>query len=669
MPARESTAPPSSAPRYDLVFTGNLRPGTDARRARLRLTAFFRLSDPAAVEPFFGSGAVTLRRALPEAEAQQLCARLAAGGLECHLMMAQPESEPEPEPRPLESASPPNRFQIRSDMPSADNADAESLQLHFLATAVGTTLAGLLLAVALLTWLFQWSPAAPVTGPENLAAAADGTLYILAGDRLLVHDRAGSSTATYSAADLGFQAMHALLSIRGNRPILSARAMDDTADARRPWECSMDSDAGRPACETLTTESVTVASLAASRLTSTQFAINDAPELLRIASGKINQRSPLPANNAPLRVINHRGLLLINNSEGPGIGVYRPDAAAFGQQLDEILLLHPEAIARSQHRVLDFALTASGNWALLTDGTDADLYRFDEDWAPEAAIALPSLPASARMATWRDRLLVYAPDRLEVERVSPDGRLEAPLLSESLASLAAVTRADVSRTRLGFIVGLLVLAVATLCGGLLTWMSFHRRSTRDTPPAAPAFQLEPRLPQFRWLPPDVNRAAATQKWSLACLALAPAFCLAVAAGMAALAALCLPAFLFSLAARYYLALPAPQIGIDGDRVALVDHRGVYQTGTADSFHTCGPFVFRGGVIGCTHLPGIPGLEVPLRKKRARLSHNPLQAGMPGHPASVLEKLLQSRHPLLVPALAIPLGLIIVALWLTLPPAT
>jgi len=628
------------------------------------------------VEPFFGNAAVTLRRALPKAEAQQLCERLAAGGLECHLL-AQPEPEPEPEPEPkpeqaielLESAPPPNRFQIRSDTPSVAGTDAASLQLRFMATALGTALAGLLLAVALLTRFFLWSPSSPVTGPDNLASAADGALYMLAGGRLLVHDRAGSSTASYSATDLGFQTIPALLSVRGNKPILSASVLDDPATSVRPWECAIGDDAQTPACKALTAEPVAVETLAASRLTATLFAINDARELLRLASGTIDRRMPLPTNNDSVRVINHRGLLLINNSDGPAIGVYRPDAAAFGQQLDEILLLHPGAIAREQNRVVDFALTATGNWALLTNGTDTHLYRFDENWAPAAEVALSSLPTSSRMTRWRDRLLVYAPDRVQVQRVSPDGRLEAPLLSDSLISLAASTRADASRMQFGYRIGLLMLLTLTLCGGLLTWMNCHRRSAGQAPPAPPDFLLEPRLPQFCWLVPDADRATAKQTWSLACLGLGIALCLAIGADVTALAALCLPALLFSLAARHYLSFPAPQVGIDGDHVALVDHRGVYQTGTAGSFHICGPFLFRGGVIVCTHLPGIPGFKLALGKNRARVRSNLSRVGLHGHPASVLERLVQSRHPVLLPALALPAGLIIVALWLMLPAAT
>ena len=529
-----------------------------------------------------------------------------------------------------------------------------------------TSLAGLALTAALLTRLFLWSPAAPVTGPEHVASAADGRLFILAGDTLLVHDRAGSSSAQYSAADLGLQAVNALLAIRDNEPVLSARFAGENVAVSRPWQCSLTADPDAPMCSALTGEPLPVESLATSGLTNTLFAINDTYELLRIVSGTVNHRVQLTANNAFMRVVSHRGLLLVNNSEGPGIGIYRPDASAFGQQLDEILLLHPEAIARGQNQVIDFALAASGNWALLSDGMEAGLYRFDENWAPAAAVALSYLPASTRITAWRDRLLVYTPERLQVERVSADGRLEAPLLSDSLAKLAQTSHAHAARTRSGFSAFLLLLVVLTLCGGLLTWMYFHRRVPKQYPYAAPGFLLERRLQQLRWLRPDAERANARQRWSLACTAVAFAFCLSIATGQTALIFICVPMLLLCLATRYHLGRPLPQIGIDDDHLALVDHRGVYQTGTVDSFQTFGPFVFRGGVIACTHLPGVPGLERPTSVKCTDMIKNPVAKTLPGPPATVVELLLGSRHPVLLPALAIPVGLLIVTVWLILP---
>ncbi|MEQ8515310.1 MAG: hypothetical protein RIC38_06880, partial [Chromatocurvus sp.] len=632
-----------------------------------------RLTDPAAVEPFFLGGAVTLRRALPQQEARDLCDRLIAGGLDCHLVATfepAPELKSEP-PGSVASAPPPNRFQIRSDPPSPEACDDDSQQLRFLATAVGTGLAGIALLAAVLVRLLWWSPTSPVDGPQGIAAAADGTLYMLAGNWLLVHNRAGSSSARYSAGDLGLRAIDQLLHVRDGMPVLSATAAGADPAVRRLWQCSLTAPGDAPACTALTDEPLAVDSLAASGLTDTLFAITADSALVRIATGRLQERAQLAEINPSLRLVNHRGLLLLNNSEGPGLGVYRPDAGAFGEQLDEILLLHPEAIARKQNRVSDFAHTATARWALLSSDSATGLYGFDDSWAPAQAVMLPAIPAPQRLATWRDRLLVYTPESLRIERINAQGSIEAPLLSDSLDSLARSTRVRGARDRVLFIVSLLALSAAVTIGAVLTWISLYRRTLQRQRSLAPAFLLEHRLRQLQWRLTDPRRITFRHYWTLAASALAILVCASTLTGLTALAAVSLPLLLLTLAARYWLSLPALQIGSGDTDLALVDHRGVYQTGPADTFQVWGPFILRGGVIGCLGLPGIPELAMggaPARSPPATSIHA-LGACQKGHPATVLDLIVQSRHPLLFLALAIPTGLVLFTVWRAIPAAT
>lgn len=641
------------------MFSGNLLPGTDAWQARLRLTAFFRLTDPAAVESFFLGSTVTLRRALPQAEAEALRDRLIAGGLDCRLIARFEPGIGEA------SAPPPNLFQIRRDPHAPEQLDADTLQLRFLATAVGTGLAGLALAAALLARLIWWSPSSPVSGPTGISAAEDGTLYLLAGNRLLVHNRAGSSTAEFSAADLGLQAIDQLLQVREGRPILSATAEDDPS-ALRPWLCSLTAAeaADSAACEALTSAPLALDSLTTSALTDTLFAITEDRALVRIEAGEAADRVPLPAINPSLRLINHRGLLLLNNSEGPGLAVHRPDATTFGQQLDEILLLHPQALAREQNRISDFAVTAGARWALLSSDSTTGLYRFEDSWAPAEAVALPGSPVPQRLATWRDRLLVYSPNSLRIDRINGQGRIEAPLLSDSLDALAASSRARSARDRALFTLGLTGLGVATAIGAFFTWIALHGRSRQPRRGLAPAFMLEHRLRQLHWLSPDPGRAAARRGWALAATAAALLTAVALVTGQANLAAVSLPMLFLALGALHCLSLPVVQVGCSPTDLALVDHRGIYQTGPRDSFQVLGPFILRGGVIGCLGLPGLPGLHCADAADGQRAGAGPPLPGTcpTAHPASVVDLLLRSRHPLLLPALAIPAGLLVFSIW-------
>lgn len=642
---------------FDLVFSGNLLPGTDARQARLRLTAFFRLADPAAVEAFFQGSAVTLRRSLPHAEAQTLCERLVAGGLDCHVAAA-----PEPETTDsVASAPPPNRFQIHSDRPGLEAGGDDALHLRFLAAAIMTSVLGIALAAAVLARLLWWPATPPVTGPQDIVAAKDGTLIMLAGNRLLVHNRAGSSTAQYSAGELGLQAIDRLFLVHDGMPVVSASDAGSDRAVRRPWLCSLTA-AEAPACTPLSDRPLAVDSLAASTLTDTFFAITADSVLLRIAGGRVQERVAVPYTTRSPRLINHRGLLLLNRSEGPGLGVHRPDAAAFGEQLDEILLLHPEAIARRQNLIMDFVHNAGAAWALLTGDGATGLYRFDADWAPAQALTLPPIPEPRRLAAWRDRLLVYTPESQWIGRFNPGGRIEAPLVSDSLSALAASTRSRVAREQALFTLVVLVLAIAVAIGTTLVWITRQKRLLPQRSSPMPAFLLEHRLQQLRWLPADPARVPWRQRWMLAAIASALLLCASVIADAAALSAVAAPLLLFALSARYSLGIRAVQIGVGESDLALVDHRGVYQTGPASDFQVLGPFVFRGGVIGCIGLPGLPGLAIGHSNTGLRTNRQCLARCAHGRPASVVELLLHSRHPLVTMALSIPAAMVVLAVW-------
>lgn len=616
------------------------------------------------MEPFFRGGKVTLRRALPRSEASELCERLIAGGLDCHLVQrGTPEPAPEAQPglAAAETAPPPNLFQIRSDLPSRDTS-ADVSQLRFLATALATGLAGIALLAAVLARTFWWTPTHPVSGPESIVAAADGTLFMLAGNRLLVHNRAGSDIATISAGELGLESIGRLLHASDGGLVLSGTASDAAPSALRPWRCALGDAAIDVSCTPLTSGPLALESAAASRLGDALFAVTAAHELVRVGAGEVRARMPLPQGKATPRLVNHRGLLLVNTSEGPGLGIYRPDAGAFGEQVDEVLLMHPGAIAREQDLVRDFAVTADLRWALMAGNGTVGLYAFDATWAPAEAASLPMASAPEHLATWRDRLLLYTPAALKVERVSPAGRVEAPLLSDSLKALAESTQTRALQERVLFSLCLLALGIAVALGSVLTWVAWHARADVANRSAAPGFLLEHHLQRLHWIPADPDRDAARRRWILAATATGAAGLAAVLAGLPALSALCLPLLFLALAAIHYLRTPLPRVGLRGSDLALVDHRGVYQTGAAQSFHTRGPFILRGGVIVCTGLPGLPGLRgASLSGPGTSPAHaDAAEDDADPHPARVLGLLLQTRHPLVALILAIPAGAVAAA---------
>ena len=440
---------------------------------------------------------------------------------------------------------------------------------------------------------------------------------------------------------------------------LSAAQAGDQPVPRRPWRCTLEAASGTGKCAPLTAQALAVESLAASGLSDALFAVTVDWQLLRISDGAARERAILADSTVSPRLINHRGLLIVNSGTGPGLGVYRPDTAAFGQQLDKILLLHPEAVAREQQRVVDFALTAETGWALMAGDSTAGLYAFDATWAPSRAVDLPRGFVPAHLAIWRDRLLVYTPDALPVQRVRPDGQVEAPLVSDSLDALAARKRLESARGRRVFALALLALGIAVAAGAVLTWMHWHLRASPPDLAAQPAFLLEHRLQRLYWRPCDPRRRAAGSRWAMAAAA---AFAMLLASAFLrqmTLAYVALPLLFLTLAALRYLRTPTPQIGLGGGDLALVDHRGVYQTGECGSFKRCGPFILRGGVLGCVGLPGLPGRSGPFADSGGASPLKNTGVWKHCHPARVLYLLLQSRHPVIALALAVPAGLVTV----------
>ncbi len=83
---------PEPDQRYNLVFAGQLLPGTDPERARRTLAGFFGLKNTDAVDGFFRGQAVPLRRNLTRVDALRLYKQLRAVGLICEVPKAEKET-------------------------------------------------------------------------------------------------------------------------------------------------------------------------------------------------------------------------------------------------------------------------------------------------------------------------------------------------------------------------------------------------------------------------------------------------------------------------------------------------------------------------------------------------------------------------------------------------
>lgn len=99
-----------SAERFDVVFSGELRPGTEPEQARANLARLYR-TEPAKVAPLFDGRTVTLKKDVDEATGRQYVEALARAGLVAMLAeVIEAVAPPAPEQRqpaaPVPAASP-----------------------------------------------------------------------------------------------------------------------------------------------------------------------------------------------------------------------------------------------------------------------------------------------------------------------------------------------------------------------------------------------------------------------------------------------------------------------------------------------------------------------------------------------------------------------------------
>jgi hypothetical protein len=612
--------------RCDLQFSGQLLAGSDPQLARLRLTAFFQLTDPAAVEPFFSGRPVILRRNLPAGHATALCERLRAGGLDCHVI------------RRAGASPAPNRFQVRPDTPAVA-ADADSRQLRFLLTALAATFLSILLIAAVGLRLHLQSRAALPPGPHSLLATGDGRLLAALPDHLLLRDRGGNPRARLDAGSLGLTQIGELLHVSDGDLLLSGTG--PSAPDSQIWRCPLPGVDEFSPCQPAGIEETNIASLDSDLLGSALFALRPDGTLLRIEHGATREQRLLPqATAGARRLIHWRGLLLIGHERS--LGVYRPDTAAFGEQIDEILLLPPEHRDDTPPRVLDIALRDQGVSALLETASGIGLYGFDSAWRPEAATALPDFTLDSRITGWRDRILIYSPYSTTVTRLSPTGEREAPLLLGDATDIAEARARQRAWRLAATAVAIGLLAAATLFALPAAWVTARLRQAADLPREAPDVLLETRLQDFHWWRPALHpRAPAVINGLAIASGLSLVSCLLLLTWPGT--ALSLLVLATALALSSLLRAGRPLVGRSGETLALIDHSGRYQAARADRIRRCGPFLLRGDVVLCLALPLLHGAPPDV----------PLPIGIPTVSVQTLiASLARTRHPLFRSALGI-----------------
>jgi hypothetical protein len=518
----------------------------------------------------------------------------------------------------------------------------------------GYTVGAIALAALLMAgWSFSQRPADPITtGADAIAIAPQSGPLLLAGDSLLFHDRGGNSTNEVTLGTLGLRDLEAPLAFDGTAVLFALgqltgdRANLAGGDAPQLLRCEL----ALSTCQHFSPDlkETSIAAFVINPLDgSLLLADRSAGQLLKTnREGKILARASVAIADHPVLRL-HGGLLLMNSAEGQAISVLRYEDNAFGQQLDEILLLPPTAETTELTRVGDFLWSGDSWWVSLysPESGSIGLYRFDGDWNYLDPVVLPLNTGPLQLVSWREKTLVNNPGNLSIQRFNAQGTVEAPLVSTQLQALIAGQQRSANITNLAWRAGLLLCALGVVSGFGFGYLQSLRRRVYKPCRERGAEPIDAYADALHWIDPVQNRTERLRRSSfsygllvLAALLVAVGQSVTVWQLAALLIALSGPAIALLLLSRF----PVGHIGILEDKLLLADHTGMYHLAAGSSIQYRGPFLLIDDVAVFTGSLFLPAFSSPQVQTLVR----PLATGgVKVDRNTVLVKLLQCRHPL------------------------
>ena len=506
-----------------------------------------------------------------------------------------------------------------------------------------------------------------VSGPAGVAASKQGELLIIAGDYLLIHDRAGVASKSIAANKLGLKNLSAPVSYTpSGKVLLQASSKNETDNNVILWLC----DLTQESCASLGTENpaTTLNSLRVHDLNGDLFiADGSAGKLLKLsANGALKSAVDRPLPDKPVLRLDS-GLLFINSKQGPAISVLRYEDTAFGQQLDEILLLPPPALEREHTRVWDFASNGNHWWVTLFNPSNGDsaLYLFDRDWSYVRQLSRDEMNLAGQLVNWGSKILLFSQQQSGVLRYGEAGAEEAifhsPLL-EDIINERASKRQLTALARYSFIVLLLTIAIG---GFAYAYFYSVRALVYKSRPARGADPLDDIADQIHWVQAASTRSGQLRHASIACVILALAVLVTLMGlGVSAVQLLAAMIALIGPFAGLQLILRSEpeHLGLSNEQLVLVDHRQLYHLASGPRIHYRGPFVIIDDVVIFTGTVLLPTLD---RSQLDSLARPLIRAGIRVDRKTVLIKLIESHHPVAratqVAALSLLAGMILVVL--------
>jgi hypothetical protein len=496
------------------------------------------------------------------------------------------------------------------------------------------------------------TPSAGVTHIDKIIANQHSALFIAAGAELFVLDRSGTDNKRYRFTDLRIEPGSTPLDFdhSGNLLFQNQPATDTDTDEASSAPRLLRCDLQIPKCEAFAADipKGKISDWITDIRTGDSFvAITGENSLSRLAQdgSLISQQTVTMSSGAKL--IFHGGLLYMNSSTDPAIGVFRPDAKSFGEQLDDILLLPQQAQEQGHTQIIDFLWSADSWWVIMAnpDTHSSGLYRFDADWKHLSAMMMEPQSLPQQLLAWSNKILVVDRTKVDIRRFNADGQAELPLTPKALAS--DITRKQTSLTQsrrlwyacLGF---LALLGIVTYVLGRfhqLRALVYKHDKVRGAEP------IDDKVKAIRWIELD-RRNNAVFKQLAALLAAITIMIIGMLVYQVAPINVVMAAIIFSSGPAIALTLMTMSrpghIGVLGDKLILVDHNNNYHIDGGARIHYRNNFLLLDDIavyIGNKRLPVF---------STEQLAQNivPLaSAGVKVDRKTILVKLGQSSHPL------------------------
>ncbi|MEH6588722.1 MAG: hypothetical protein V7746_00615 [Halioglobus sp.] len=592
------------------------------------------------------------------------------------VVTAAPPTVSEPAERPRAKAGPgaPNLYQLRPFRNSllVQGRSAHSSQLSL--TGFMIALVAFVALIALTVRFFAVDPIPAPSAAHAISSNDKDELYLFIANQVLVHDRAGVAKNSFDIKTMGLQQIsRPMVFLQNDHLLVRALAADIDVDASGPSQWGLyncDLQEQRCATAALPPEVVTIDAMTVEPRTGVRYiASSSAGQLFKVSTtgdllGAIEMK--LPA--APTLRLNS-GLIYVSSADVPAISVLRPDNQAFGQQLDEILLLPPPAATQQHSSVGDFIWSADSWWVILynPESLDAGVYRFDNKWNFTGQLTLSDNSQPQALLGWSDKVLVLDQSKQQIQRFSKTGAAEQPLGSESLGTYITERSEDKELISTLWQISLGLLAIVFLSALTFAYLHHLRILVYKSADETGAAPLNEREYLIKWIEPASGSAIDPRVLAMAYLGFSlTVLLLSIALMVSPILLLAIMVLLSGPPVAFLFLLTSPQghLGTLFEQLLLVDHQSVYHLGEGARIRYRSHFLMIDDVILYTGATLWPVFNASQMRKHVE----PLvTAGVKVDITTLAIKLLEAWHPiakaaLIIASCTLAAGLIAITAW-------